>query len=93
MALLPGGQYLVASVSTNGSSHFSLCVFSMDNNPPRPLAAFRLKSKAYDIQAKYMSIQDKPSIVVAFLRRVYHHKKDKKKEYAHISIVPSIRSH
>ena len=87
MTLLPGGGYLVASGSVNGLEGFLLCIFAMDTNPPRLLAADPLTSKVYDIQAKYMTIYNRPSIVVAYLRRYYHHKHDRKKEYAHVSII------
>ena len=87
MTLLPGGQYLVASASVDGLKGFLLCIFAMDTNPPRLLATDPLTSKVYDIQAKYMTIHNRPSIAIAYLRRFYHHKHDRKKEYAHVSII------
>ena len=90
MTLLPGGQYLVASVSNSSRSRYSVTLFSMDNNPPRALAAFPLETKAYDIQAKYMTIHGKPSIVFAFLQRNYHHKTDKKRAYV---LLRPVRAH
>lgn len=82
MKQLPGGQYLVASVTTPGENQYSLVVYRMDTmGSARAVAAIDTVAKAYSIQAKYMSIQGKQSIVIAFLRREYHHKTDKRAVY------------
>lgn len=79
MMLLPGSQYLVASARNREGDQYSLYVFSMDNGLPRVLCRTPLETKACEIKAKYMTIDGRPSIVIAYVRRDYHHKRDKRK--------------
>lgn len=79
MALLPGGQHLVASVADRTESIYSLVVFAMDHlGTARPVAATKTETKVFSIQAKYMTVHDKKSIAIAYLRRYYHHKTDRR---------------
>ncbi|TBU27946.1 hypothetical protein BD311DRAFT_759238 [Dichomitus squalens] len=78
MTLLPGGDYLVASVSNRAGDRYYLVVYAM-NAPgaPQALTAVETTTKAYDLQAKYMTIKEQRSIVIAYLRRDYRNKKDR----------------
>ena len=82
MTLLPGGDYLIASVSNRACDRFYLVVFAM-NAPgaPQALTAVETTTKAYGLQAKYMTIKKQRSIVIAYLRRDYRHKKDRVRAY------------
>lgn len=80
MQQLPGGQYVVASVTDPGEQKYSLVVYSMDTlGSARAVAAIDTVTKAYSLQAKYMTVRGIPSIVIAFLRRDYHHKSDRRR--------------
>ncbi|KIJ66452.1 hypothetical protein HYDPIDRAFT_180871 [Hydnomerulius pinastri MD-312] len=71
MVVLPGGKYMVASVSNLAKTHYSLVVFALDHRIGGivPLAETPAKQKAYNLTAKYMDINGTPSIVIAYIRR------------------------
>ncbi|KAI6048065.1 hypothetical protein EDC04DRAFT_51039 [Pisolithus marmoratus] len=71
MVVLPGGKYMVASVSNWAKNLYSLCVFALDHRVGGivPLAETPVKQKAYNIRAKYMTVDGNPSIVIAYVRR------------------------
>ncbi|KAF8559892.1 hypothetical protein OG21DRAFT_1502235 [Imleria badia] len=71
MVLLPGGKYMVASVCNTAKTHYSLIVFALDHRIGGvvPLAETPVKRKAYNLKARYMNIDGKPSIVIAYVRR------------------------
>ncbi|KAL4070480.1 hypothetical protein J3A83DRAFT_4243550 [Scleroderma citrinum] len=71
MVVLPGGKYMVASVCNWAKNHYSLCVYALDHRVWGivPLAETPVKQKAYNLRAKYMTIDGKPSIVIAYVRR------------------------
>ncbi|KAI1797164.1 hypothetical protein LXA43DRAFT_399066 [Ganoderma leucocontextum] len=80
MALLPGGDYLVASTANRAHDRYNLVVFSMNTaGAPRAIAAIDTTTKAYAIQAKYMTIKKQRTIVIAYLRRDYRNRKDRGK--------------
>ena len=80
MSLLPGGDYLIASTANSADDRHNLVVFSM-NTPgaPRAITAVDTTTKAYAIQAKYMTINNQRTIVIAYLRREYRKRKDRGK--------------
>ncbi|PIL35620.1 hypothetical protein GSI_02348 [Ganoderma sinense ZZ0214-1] len=80
MSLLPGGDYLVASTANRADDRHNLVVFSM-NTPgaPTALAALETTTKAYAIQAKYMTIKKERTIVIAYIHREYRSHKDRRK--------------
>lgn len=71
MVVLPGGKYMVASVSNWAKNLYSLCVLALDHRVGGivPLAETPVKQKAYNLRAKYMSVDGNPSIVIAYVRR------------------------
>ncbi|KAI6031289.1 hypothetical protein BKA83DRAFT_4198178 [Pisolithus microcarpus] len=71
MVVLPGGKYMVASVSNWAKNFYSLCIFALDHRVGGivALAETPVKQKAYNLRAKYMTIDGNPSIVIAYVRR------------------------
>ncbi|GLB43621.1 hypothetical protein LshimejAT787_1401330 [Lyophyllum shimeji] len=71
MKLLPGGKYLVASV--RDAYRFFIVLYCLDHpKGPHALARFATQMKAFNLQAKYMTFQGKPVIMIAYVRRSFH---------------------
>lgn len=89
MVVLPGGKYMVASVCNWAKNLYSLCVYALDHRVWGivPLAETPVKQKAYNLRAKYMTIDGKPSIVIAYVRRK---KSDRSKGPNSCNVDPSI---
>ncbi|KAI0628081.1 hypothetical protein C8Q77DRAFT_1068627 [Trametes polyzona] len=82
MVLLPGGRYIVASVSDPKGLRHALMVYALDAmGCSRPIAKTDMPTKVFAIRAKYVTIKGDKSIAIAYLRRDYHHKTDKRKAY------------
>ena len=80
MILLPGSQYMVASVSETSGQDWSLVVFVMDGRyNVVPLAKTPTGTRAYNLQAKYMSMDGVVGITIAYVRRAWRHRGDAKK--------------
>ncbi|KAI0667315.1 hypothetical protein C8Q78DRAFT_982369 [Trametes maxima] len=80
MALLPGGRYLVASVGDLHGQRYSLVVYAIDTfGRSRPIAKTDTKTKAYSIRAKYVTLKGQKSVAIAYLRREYYHKRDRRR--------------
>ncbi|KAI0641292.1 hypothetical protein C8Q79DRAFT_989779 [Trametes meyenii] len=80
MTLLPGGRYLVASVCDSHAQRYSLIVYAIDTfGRSRPIAKTETTTKAYSIRAKYVTLKGRKSVAIAYLRREYHHKRDKRR--------------
>ncbi|PIL27995.1 hypothetical protein GSI_09846 [Ganoderma sinense ZZ0214-1] len=79
MALLPGGQYLVASVRDRNPTRHSIEVFASDFQYSMgfPFARFTTPTKAFNLRAKYLTFQGQPGIVIAYIRRDYRREKFK----------------
>ncbi|KAI8974769.1 hypothetical protein BD414DRAFT_424052 [Trametes punicea] len=78
MVLLPGGRYLVASVTDPSEEQYSLVVYTVD--PPalsKPIAKTGTEMKAYALRAKFVTIKGQKSLAIAYIRRTYHHKTDR----------------
>ncbi|KAH9884661.1 hypothetical protein C8Q73DRAFT_660798 [Cubamyces lactineus] len=75
MALLPGGQYIVASVKDLARGTFSIRVFTADfqYSMARPIATMEIPTKAIELKAKYMTFRGKPGIMIVYIRRDYRH--------------------
>lgn len=73
MTILPGGKYLVASVTDAGHKRYALMIFVLDHHgrPAVALAQVETKTRAYDLQAKYMSLRGDQGIMIAFVRREF----------------------
>jgi hypothetical protein len=71
MVVLPGGKYLVASACNLAKTHYSLVVYVLDHRIRGivPLAETPVRGKAYNICAKYMSVEGTPSILIGYIRR------------------------
>ncbi|KAI1792042.1 hypothetical protein LXA43DRAFT_1009034, partial [Ganoderma leucocontextum] len=79
MALLPGGQYLVASVKDRNPTRHSIEVFASDfqYSVGFPFARFTTPTKAFHLRAKYLTIHGQPGIATAYIRRDYRRDKFK----------------
>ncbi|KAI1792020.1 hypothetical protein LXA43DRAFT_944758 [Ganoderma leucocontextum] len=79
MALLPGGQYLVASVKDRNPTRHSIEVFASDFQYSMgfPFARFTTPTKAFHLRAKYLTIHGQPGIAIAYIRRDYRRNKFK----------------
>lgn len=86
MIILPGGQYLVASVSDTEEKYFSLLVFVLDHPYGRavPLAKTPTGTKAYSLQAKYMTVKGRRGITISYICRDFRYKADARRGYAFI---------
>ena len=73
MALLPGGQYMVASVTDRSRTRFSIEVFSSDFGYSMgiPIARVDTRTKAYHLRVKYMAVDGVQGIAIAYVRRDY----------------------
>ncbi|KAI9068436.1 hypothetical protein FKP32DRAFT_1561741 [Trametes sanguinea] len=79
MVLVPGGRYLIASVTDPTETTYSLVIFTVDvHRRCRPIAKTDTQTKAYGIRVKFATVKGEKSLAVAYLRREYHHKTDKK---------------
>ncbi|RPD77339.1 hypothetical protein L226DRAFT_532150, partial [Lentinus tigrinus ALCF2SS1-7] len=77
MTLLPGGNHLITSACNRDSQHYSLIVWDLDvRGAPKMVAGIPTDSKAYNIQAKYMTLNGEKCLVLAYLQRDYLLKKD-----------------
>ena len=79
MALLPGGQYLVASVKDRNPTRHSIEVFASDfqYSTGFPFARFTTLTKAFHLRARYLTIHEQPGIAIAYVRRDYRRDKFK----------------
>ncbi|KAI0658265.1 hypothetical protein C8Q70DRAFT_185030 [Cubamyces menziesii] len=75
MALLPGGQYIVASVKDLSQETFSIRVFTADfqYSMARPIATLEVPTKALELKAKYMTFRGSPGIMIVYICRDYRH--------------------
>ncbi|KAI0765956.1 hypothetical protein BD413DRAFT_481651 [Trametes elegans] len=80
MVALPGGRYLVASVTDPQAERYSLVVYAIDTfGQSRAIAKTTVPTKAYALRAKYVTVKGEKSIAIAYIRREYLHKEDRKK--------------
>ncbi|KAI0328436.1 hypothetical protein GY45DRAFT_1000910 [Cubamyces sp. BRFM 1775] len=75
MALLPGGQYIVAAVNDLSQDTFSIRVFTADfqYSMAQPIATMEVPTKAIELKAKYMMFRGDPGIMIVHIRRDYRH--------------------
>ncbi|KAG6871198.1 hypothetical protein C0992_011539, partial [Termitomyces sp. T32_za158] len=68
MKIIPGGKYLVASIGDERL--FFISVFDLDHpTTPKLLFSYRIRGKAYQLQAKYMRYHDRPVVMIAYVCR------------------------
>lgn len=80
MVLLPGGQYLVASVSDASKLQWDILLCSLDSRyTVISIAKTPTKTKAYNLQARYLTVDGVPGITIAYVRRDWVHRKDGQK--------------
>ena len=82
MTVLPGGKYLVASVRDTGCNRYAIMVFVLDHATRGSIALAKTptKSKAYNLQAKYLAYNGVQGIAIAYIRRKF--KSNKRCGYA-----------
>ncbi len=73
MALLPGGQYLVASVADQSRTRFAIDLYTTDfaYRLGFPVARYDVPSRAFHLRAKYMTFRGRPGIAITYVRRDY----------------------
>lgn len=77
MCLLPGSQYMVASVSEMNGTNWSLVIFVMDGRyNVVPLAKMSTETKAYNVVTKYLTVNGVAGITIAYVRRAWRHRAD-----------------
>ena len=70
MVLLPGSQYLVATVSDFTKKDWSLVIYVLDSRwNVIPIARIPTGTKGYNLQAKYLTINGVHGITIAYVRR------------------------
>ncbi|KAJ3559401.1 hypothetical protein NM688_g373 [Phlebia brevispora] len=80
MILLPGSQYMVASVCEMSGTNWSVVVFIMDGrHNVIPIAKMPTHTKAYNLHAKYLTVNGVTGITVAYVRRAWRHRDDANK--------------
>jgi hypothetical protein len=68
--LLPGSQYLVASVSDSTRQDWFLMIYALDNRyNVIPITRVPTITKAYNLQAKYLTINGVHGITISYVRR------------------------
>ncbi|KAJ3480202.1 hypothetical protein NLI96_g8518 [Meripilus lineatus] len=83
MVLLPGSQYLVASVSDYREKNHSIVIWMLDHTYAYsvPLAKNPVSSKAYNLQARYMTVGGRRGITISFVCRGFKHASDARKGF------------
>ncbi|KAA1474518.1 hypothetical protein DENSPDRAFT_804243 [Dentipellis sp. KUC8613] len=79
MKMVPGGHHMIASVRDFEENRYALVLFMMDHRVYNgyPIAKEVTQSKAYHIQAKYMTYGGEMGIMVAYVRREPAYKTDR----------------
>ena len=77
MALLPGGQYMIASVTDRSRTRWSIEVYTSDfgYSTGFPIARVETHTKAFNLRAKYMAVNGEQGIAIAYVRRDYRRDK------------------
>ena len=72
MKLLPGSHYLVASATDTTRTQWGIVLYTLGSQSDSvPIARMPTKSKAYNLDVKYMTLDGVPGITVTFIRRAY----------------------
>lgn len=80
MVLLPGSQYLVATVSDFTRQDWSLVIYVLDSRwNVVPIARIATGTKGYHLQAKYLTINGVHGITIAYVRRDWRKRKHGKR--------------
>lgn len=74
MFLLPGGRYLLASVSDRDKWRWFLVLYAIrDRGPAEPLIAYKTESRAQMLQAKFTAYKGVRGITVSWMMRKWQH--------------------
>lgn len=78
MVILPGSHYLVASVSDRGSDNWAIVIYAMDHRFGGAVALAKAPTgtKAYNLQARYLTIRENQSIAISYCRMIHVRKPD-----------------
>ncbi|KAI0761459.1 hypothetical protein BC629DRAFT_1597345 [Irpex lacteus] len=75
IALLPGGRYLVASISDPTKQNWGIILCSLDlRSGVTLIAKISTKAKAFQSQARYLNVRGEAGITIAFIYRDWVHK-------------------
>lgn len=82
MVLLPGSQYLVASVSDASRQDWAVSIYVMDSRyNVIPIAKIPTRTKAYNLHAKYLTVNGVHGIGLSYVTRDWRHRKDRTRGY------------
>ena len=77
MALLPGSQYLVASVSDASREDWALVIYVLDSRyNVIPIAKTPTRTKAYNLHVKYLTMNGVHGIGLSYVTRDWRRRKD-----------------
>lgn len=73
MVLLPGSHYLVASVCDRSYDNWAIVIYAMDHRYGGAVALAKTPTytKAYNLQAKYLTIKNNHSMAISYVRRIH----------------------
>ncbi|KAI9513405.1 hypothetical protein F5148DRAFT_1145395 [Russula earlei] len=79
MKIVPGGKYVVASIR-EGTNRYALMLLMMEHRVKTayPVAKISIPSKAYKLEAKYMSYRSEMGIMISYVRREPKRASDRK---------------
>ena len=70
--IVPGGNFIIASVRDRSNLRFYLIVYVLDTKSgSRPLARFPIPHKAFDLHAQYLDRNGHPGIMIAYTTRKF----------------------
>jgi hypothetical protein len=70
MKIVPGGKYVIASIR-EGPNRYALMLLMMEHRVKTayPVAKISIRSKAYNLDAKYMRYESEMGIMISYVRR------------------------
>ena len=70
--IVPGGNFIIASVRDRSNLRFYLIVYVLDTkNGSRALARIHIPNKAFDLQAQYLDRNGHPGIMISYTTRKF----------------------
>lgn len=72
MTMVAGGQFLLASVSNESKEDWKIAIYAIHGRERVcPIAHLPTETKAYDIKAKWLTVQQKRSLVITYIKRKF----------------------
>lgn len=77
MTMVPGGRYLLASVQMQKKYYVLVCGLDTMKGVLTLARTPAMDSKAFHVQAKYVTVGGKKGLLISYKRRVYRHESDR----------------